>query len=220
MWPVSFPGKEVRRLTSATVVIDLDQTPEEVWKQTKSGHRNEINRARKQGYVCEVDEAFDRYSEFIEIYRASMRSMQASNYYNFNDDYFEELRHNLGNRLSLAIATLGGELAAASLFMTEGAWIQYHLSATHPDHRKMAPSKLIIDTVRMLGAEGPQKWLHLGGGRGGDKDSLLDFKGGFSTQRLEFNASGIILDTTAYQELSADSKSATTNYFPAYRDPI
>ena len=99
-----------------TVVVDLSLTEEELWRQTQSGHRNEINRARRAGHVVRIDEAWQRYDGFKQLYRETMKRVDASTYYFFDDAYFDGLRRALGAKLHLAVVEIGGELAAAGLF--------------------------------------------------------------------------------------------------------
>ena len=219
-WPNLHVGHEKRRISTPTVVIELAQPANELWHQTISGHRNEINRARRRGYTAEPDPDFERYEQFIDLYRHSMRSIGAEEYFLFSDEYFNQLRTQLGKGLVLVVALLNGELAAGALFTLRGQWVQYHLSATDSRHRSSSPSKLIIDSMRAWSKANGFRWLHLGGGRGGHRDSLLTFKAGFSQKLLTFNATGLILNSAVYARLTAlSANDPAHDYFPAYRKP-
>lgn len=217
-WPDLGIGQVAKRVISPTVFIDLSVSPNELWRQMESGHRSRIRGARKRGYSAEFDTRFVWYPEFIDMYRSNMRSMSANSYYLFPDDYFMELKEHLKEELILVVALQNGEFAAGGLFMFCGDWVQYHLSATNPNHRTISPSKLLIDAVRIRAQAEGRKWLHLGGGRGGANDALLSYKAGFSPSRLSFHATGIILDSTEYARLSRGMMSPSEDdFFPAYR---
>src|SRR5205085_7449937 len=65
--------------------------------------------------------------------------------------------------------------------------IQYHLSGTVEDRLKIAPMKLVIESVRQWACQRGARLLHLGGGRTSDpQDSLLHFKKGFSNDLHTF----------------------------------
>jgi hypothetical protein len=89
--------------------------------------------------------------------------------------------------------------------------------------------KLIIDQIRSWGTKNGYRWLHLGGGLGAQRDSLFDFKAGFSQTYLPFQASKIIVDQEAYQDLVACRRKwmathcqldTVSEFFPQYRQPL
>ena len=78
-------------------------------------------------------------------------------------------------------------MVSAALFFFHKPFINYHLSATPDEHVKVGGAKVIIEHVVNVGKAEGYKWLHLGGGLGGDEDdSLFIFKKGFSKLRLSF----------------------------------
>ena len=220
-WPTANVGYEKLRLTSPTVVLDLRQDPDFLWMQFRPGHRYEMTRAERLGYKTLVDRDGQYLSQFAGAYRENMSDSEASNYYFFSDDYFAKLRDALGERFVLLIALDSEDaFAAGAVFTVEGDWVQYHLACTDRAHKRLSPSKLIVNQMRLRAANDSRLWLHLGGGRGGSEDSLLKFKQGFSPLQRTFYASGIVLNAPEYERLQITQvASGVEDFFPAYRHP-
>ena len=69
------------------------------------------------------------------------------------------------------------------------------------------------------------RWYHLGGGRGGESDSLLHFKTGFSPLRLPYETVRVVLRDKDYRDLVAERQPQVdagdgSGYFPRYRDSM
>lgn len=84
----------------------------------------------------------------------------------------------------------------------------------------------MLDYVRYWGKERGNKVLHLGGGVGSAKDSLYEFKAGFSKQSHSFITLSLVIDEKQYRylvNLRAKGLSLLaedllqSNFFPAYR---
>lgn len=213
-----------------TAVIGLSDPVAQFWTETNNGHRLGIRKAEKAGFVTRFDhwEAFD---DFIEIYRLTMQHVNATTDYFFDKAYFEGLRDALGEHLHLCtVHAPDGRVAAAGLFPEVSGLVQNHLSGTHPDFRKNAPSKLMLHSTRMWAAERGYRQFHLGGGFGGREDSLFAFKAGFTKGRATFQSLRLVVDTQQNARLTqawarrhsgglpTDNESAT-DFFPAYRRP-
>lgn len=222
---LSRSGELVRH--GSTVVIDLSLSPEEMWSQTNAGHRNGINKLRRKGFTIRIDD-WSLFPEFLQIYQLTMQRVGASDFYLFSADYFDGLRQALGEeRLHLfAVMSPEGQIAAAGLFTRECDIVQFHLSGTAPEFMRQAPSKLMLDEVRLWAKESGHRWFHLGGGVGGASDALFEFKAGFSSLAQPFHTYRMILDEKQYSMLTqrravwAGSSSIADGFFPAYRAPL
>jgi GNAT acetyltransferase-like protein len=207
-----------------TVSVDLALSTEELWRQTMSGHRNEINRALRAGHRAYIDERWEHLPTFGRLYRATMERLGAGAYYRFPDRYFEQLRDALGHRLRLSVVDIGGTIAAAGLFVETAGIVQYHLSGSDEAFTRERPIKLLLQFVRAWAKERGNLRMHLGGGVGGKQDSLFRFKAGFSHSRHPFRTLRVVLDEAAYAELvhSHDPTLDPTRldgFFPLYRRP-
>jgi hypothetical protein len=171
-----------------------------------------------------VDYKWNHFEEFMQIYWQNMRRHQANDYYFFPKEYFVQLRAGLGDHLHLCIVKLDEQIACAGLFTEINGLVQYHLSGTKNEFLKQYPNKIMLDYMRQWSKKRGNKFLHLGGGVGGQADSLFQFKAGFSKLRHPFYTWRAITDENAYTEavkrwevmhgLKADM---ITGFFPAYR---
>jgi hypothetical protein len=209
-----------------TVALDLSRTDDEMWRETMSGHRNEINRALRAGHRAYVDDAFEHVARFVEIYQATMRRVGAGGYYFFSGDYVAAMRDALGDTLKLVVVEIAGAIAGAGLFVHTGDIVEYHLSGVDDAFINARPTKLMLHYVRAWARERGAKVLHLGGGLGGAADSLFKFKAGFGKGRGEFHTLRLVVDEDAYAALRRERGGTETapaelsGFFPAYRAPV
>ena len=205
-----------------TVSIDLSLSGDALWAQTRLNHRRDINRALKLGYVAHMDEDWSHFQAFKDLYRATMARRSAARFYFFDDDYFDGLRSDLGECLHLCVVEKDGVIAAAGLFTETSGIVQYHLSGTRDEFRLVQPTKLMMHFVRSWAKDRGHRVLHLGGGVGGEDDSLLLFKIGFSPIRHAFATLRMVIDEKEYGRLvearnrRLDPR-VRTGFFPLYR---
>jgi hypothetical protein len=222
--PLGEFGKLVQH--GRTVYIDLSLTPEQMWQETSNNHRRHIRQMQKKGFVVVHNEW--RYLEsFVKAYRESMSRLEASQFYFFSDDYFEYLRKALGDRLSLwTVLSPEGEVAAGGLFTAVKGIVEYHLGANVQEFLQWSPLKLLISEVRTWAREAGHRLLHLGGGVGGDMDSLYIFKSRFSPLAADFHTFRAVLMPEVYDQLTLKRfgggkrpEAEENDFFPAYRTP-
>jgi hypothetical protein len=204
-----------------TVYIDLAESPDEWQRQTHSGHRYEIRRLRKLNFRVIVDD-WSHLATFQEMYRQTMQRVAAREKYNFTFADFQNFHESLGPLLHIAsVVSPQGELAASALFMECAGIVQYHLSGSTESFLRLAPTKLLIDEMRYWAKDRGNRVLHLGGGLSGTRDSLFEFKAGFSRHRGAFHTSRIVTDSGRFQlAVLADplnDPSQHDNFFPPYR---
>jgi Acetyltransferase (GNAT) domain len=202
-----------------TVMVDLTLSEEVLLSQQRSGHAYEIRRLRSRGFTVVLDE-WSLYAPFIEIYQETMLRVGADQYYFFSDDYFHDLRQALGSHLHLvSVLAPDGSLAAAGLFLEAEGIVEYHLSGTATNYRKLAPTKLMLDAAIKWGKAAGNRVLHLGGGVRSRNDALFQFKAGFSDLRSWFETWRVICDDARYVQLTADAgvcEGSVDGFFPAY----
>ena len=218
----------VCQTTGTTVSIDLKLSSEEIWKQTKPGHRNKINRCKRRKLVPKIVDLKDNIGEFIDIYKETMDRVGARKNYYFSNFYFSYFATELAEVTHLAVVkSKDNEICCAGLFTECDGIVQYHLGGTRNKYLKEAPSKLMFDYIRYWAKERGNKILHLGGGLGGsENDNLFRFKAGFSPQRHTFLTIRLITEEKKYLALT-DSQAKLLNisseellsssFFPAYR---
>ncbi|KOP26758.1 FemAB family protein [Hapalosiphon sp. MRB220] len=213
-------------VTGETICVNLNLSHEEIWAQTRSDHRKDINRQKRSGLTARMV-SFDKYfDEFIVIYNQTMERVGARQLYYFGREYFRYLLNNLGTKLHLGIVELENQITCACLFTECCGIVQSYLSGTKNEFLKLSPDKLLFDYVRYWAKERGNEVFHMGGGYGGTKDGVYNFKAGFSKERRTFLTLRLITDEEKYHHLidlrakylNTDSETLlNSKFFPAYR---
>ena len=208
-----------------TVWIDLNDSLEAMWSQTRSSDRNRMNKLRRLGFRAYVDEDWERIDAFVDLYSDTMEFLGASAGYFYDRDYFERLREALDQRLHLCVVECPeGEVVSAGVFSEIGGLVQFHLSGTRTDHRRTSPSRLMIDHMRGFAKARGATRFHLGGGVGAAEDRLYEFKRGFSPYRAVFCSWRLVGDSDAYAAADAEAvrlgAMGGEGFFPRYRRPL
>jgi len=208
-----------------TIWIDLTNSEDEIWSQTRKQTRNAVNRLTKQGLTARIDTEFKHYDFFQESYYRTMDKTNAADWYYFDSDYFSSLRHALGGCLSLGVVEdEAGRMCAGALFTETGGIAQYHIAATNPDSEYREAMKLLLHFARTWFKARGNHSMHLGGGLGAEQDSLFLFKSGFSKERATFCTWRSIFNKDLYQDAQSLWESKTgkiaegiDGFFPPYR---
>jgi hypothetical protein len=212
-----------------TIVIDLALSEAEMQKQTRHGFRETIKKRKREGFIPRMVRLGDQVEVFNAIYEETMDRVGASRSFYFGNEYFYRLAEQLGEHLHLGIVELEGEVVCAALFTECCGIVQYHLSGTRTEFVKQSPSVLLNDYARLWAKERGNQVMHLGGGVGGAKDSLYNFKAGFSRQTAHLPVLRLITNEQEYcrlVELHAKvlqtpvEQLIQTTFFPAYRSPV
>jgi serine/alanine adding enzyme len=176
-------------------------------------HRNKVRKAENAGATVSAGEGLDG---FVALYEATMRRVGASEFYFFEPAYWEALER-LGEGLVRFDAAVGGQTVASALCLASPPWLHYHLSATSDTGRSTGSSTLVLlKAARWAQAKGYERF-HLGGGLGGQRDSLHHFKARFDPGGLLEAAVGkAVHDEEAYRRLSGGD-AGLDGFFPAYR---
>ncbi len=199
-----------------TVVIDVTQPIEELWRQTRRDHRSHIKRGDRAGYRAHFDDDWQHLADFATLYRETMQRVGATPEYLFRDEYFAELSKTMGRFLRLCVIEIDGVVAGAAIFSICDGIVGYHLSGTDSRSSRIAPTKLILQFVREWAHDVGAAWFLLGGGLGAQGDSLYEFKAGFGPLRRSFSTWRVVLDAPTYEDLGG-STSDLDGFFPAYR---
>ena len=181
-------------------------------------HRNVVRKAQKAGVAVDVTAAPADLSAFAALYERTMERQGAADYYFFPREYWERLTA-LGGHLVRFDALCEGEVVASALCLRGDRWLHYHLGATDDAARDLGASNLLLYTAAVWAQEQHLDEFHLGGGAGGNEDSLFAFKERFSPGgRREFWVGKAVHDGDAYDRLSG-GKIGLDGFFPAYRAP-
>lgn len=206
-----------------TVHCDLTPSVEDIWEQTCKNHKRNIRKLQKNCFTT-VRNDWTFWHPFMDVYRATMRRVGAKEFYLFSDNYFDDLKEALKDKLDLwVVLSADGEFAAGGVFTVTNGIIEYHLGGTAERFLGVAPSKLMFSDVRNWGKEEGHRVLHLGGGLGGEADSLFQFKAGFSHNYADFSTFRMVLDQGKYDRLEKKWRKLSgqarqdREAFPVYR---
>jgi hypothetical protein len=204
-----------------TVHVNLTLTEAALWSQTRERLRSYINRLQRAGFHVRFDD-WSTYNDFVNVYGETMTRLQANRFYRFPAEYFRDLRVALSERLHLcSVFDECGEFSCGALLTENQGIVQYHLSGTAGRFLSLSPSKLMLHEIILWAKRAGHKILHLGGGLGGQADSLLHFKAGFSPLRSDFFTYRLVCDAAKYACLSQQIRPEilSEDYFPQYRSP-
>ncbi len=209
-----------------TVSIDLGVNEKDQFSNYRKSHRYEIKRAYKEGMTAYIDHTWNAFDDFLKLYYATMKRVEAESTYFWDVQYFERLRKDLGENVKLIVAECGSVICSGAIFIHTNGIIQYHLSGSHPKYAKLAPSKLVIEEARHWGNAIHAKLLHLGGGVNSKEDSLFKMKSGFCSLRHRFYIWKYVVLPDVYYELEKarnnwlienKNLSIRSEFFPSYR---
>ena len=201
-----------------TVYMDIGNK-EIIWENITSKCRNMIRKAKKNGIRIEIDETGVSLEQFKDIYNKSMDRNKASDYYYFNNSFFNDTFHSLNNKIFIANAFYNKRIIASSLILRHKKYLHYHFSGTLKEYMKLAANNMIIYEAAKWGSDNGYKVFHLGGGYESQGDSLYRFKKSFSKlEDKDFYIGKQIYNNEAYNFLIGISgKEKNADFFPAYR---
>ncbi|MHB8458850.1 MAG: GNAT family N-acetyltransferase [Candidatus Limnocylindrales bacterium] len=210
-----------------TVSIDCTLDDESASAGYAPNLRRAISAARRDGLTSTHDDDWAGFTDFVRLYRDTMRRNGADAYYLFEIGDFLALRRAIGEHLHLFVTTAGHAIIAAGLFTEYGGIVQAHLVGTDEAQLRHSPYKLLVDDVRRWAHVRGDPVFHLGGGRGGRDDNLMLFKTRFSDRRHRFYTGRWILNRATYGELvvarwprKRERALRANGFFPAYREPV
>lgn len=198
------------------VTVNLDQSPEERWKQYGATTRNVLRRCAKALKF----EPSDDLETFEMLYAKTMEKNNADDFYYFDRRYYEGLL-NL-DAVQLFQVLYEGNVIAMAFFMVGDELAHYHLSANDTDFLRLNGNYYMLDQAFEFAANKGAKKFVLGGGRSPDPDdSLLRFKKKFSRETRMFHIAGLIHNREVYGEYIAQwenmNPGRSIRYFLKYR---
>ncbi|MFN2471671.1 MAG: GNAT family N-acetyltransferase [Gaiellaceae bacterium] len=178
-------------------------------------HRNAARKAEGAGVTVE---AVTGLGGFVPLYEESMRRAGAAAFYFFPPVYWEALER-LGDGLARFDALADEEVVASALCLASPPWLHYHLGATSEAGRRFGATTLLLLEAARWAQQGGYAVFHLGGGVGGARDSLHEFKRRFDPSGEREAAVGkAVHDADAYRAVGGDPADLS-GFFPAYGLP-
>jgi len=203
------------------VALDLTISLEEQRKQYQERVFRKIKQLRNKGYyVAEASSKAD-IRTFVEIYTLNMLRIDASDYYLFDETYFDRLLSSdeYDARLLFVYNETGYPICGAVIVFTNQI-IQAHLLGTRAEYLQDSPAKLLIDEITLLGRGMGMKYYNLGGGLGFKEDSLFQWKKTFSHLTFDYQSWRFVVNKAEYHSMVLDMGldcNSEVDFFPLYR---
>jgi len=199
---------------AGTVAWRLDEE-DDLFERMHRHHRRVVRKAIAAGVEATAALAPENLDRFRSLYEQTMERQEAAGFYYFPPEYWRELETALRDHVVLFEA---GE-DAALLCLHAPPWLHYHLGALSDAGRKLGASNLLFLEAARWAQELGYSRFHLGGGVGGARDSLFEFKLRFDPGgELEAAVGKVIHEEQAYRAL-AGVGAGLDGFFPAYRRP-
>ena len=180
-------------------------------------HKRHVRRNQRLGYevtsIAGPLVSSASLEAFYGVYTETMVRTRAHQRYFFSVEYMKQILASSLSWLFLA-RDPAGSIVAGAVTVVSGGWLHYFLGGTSDSHLAYSPFKNIMvammDLAATLGIA-----LNLGAGLA-PGDGLDIFKRGFANDDACFYTNDVIVDQSAYEQLSS-GHSREANYFPAYR---
>ena len=186
-----------------TVAINTEEPEEEIWSnQIISKNRNMIRKAEKNGLEYKAEYDFASMPQFVQLYNATMKRLEAEKFYFFDDNYYQSIIEKFRGKAFLGTVKKDGELICAALFMYSKDYGHYHLEGSNHEYAKLAANNLLLWKTACEFHRLGIKEFHLGGGYNSEPgNSLLKFKMSFSCNMKKFYIGKWIFNQEKYDEL-------------------
>ena len=188
------------------LILKLNKSWEDTFLEDFSGTaRNLIRNTEKKGFQFIIDESFNCYKDFMNLYYRNMEYSSASSYYYFSESFFKKLKKNLKGKLMFTYLKKDGVIYCSSLFFLHSGIITYYLSGRNIDYPKIPSNHAILGGIVKWGIENRFRIINFGGGRTEDsKDTLLKFKSNFSKSVVPFYIGKRIHSPDIYDNIKKD----------------
>lgn len=177
--------------------------------------------AAKSFIATRIPKTHGTIGKFIDLYKKSMKRLEADSFWNFSDEYLHDLCL-MDNAHIFVVMTPDNAIEVISLVLVSGNTAHYHLTANTANNPKSHANDLLIDEIIRWASVNDLSWVFLGGGRTSDpNDSLLAYKKGFSPTTLQVKTQFRIFDVARYDEMVAAreavlQRKVTPGFVPAY----
>jgi len=207
------PSVEVE-LLGGTIAWRLDEEGD-LFERMHRHHRRVARKALAAGVEPTAAVAPESLEPFRSLYEQTMERQAAAGFYYFPPEYWRALETDLRGHVVLFEAGDDAKL----LCFAAPPWLHYHLGASSDAGRKLGAGTLLFLEAARWAQELGYTRFHLGGGVGGRRDSLYEFKLRFDPGgELEAAIGKAIHDEHAYRAL-AGPQAGLDGFFPAYRAP-
>lgn len=207
-------------LLKKVVSTDLQLYGDPLDSEVKKRKIKDARKARERGLTTSFEFSPKSLDSQIKIYKDTMDRNEASDFYYFDDNYFDKLLKNLNDDLLLVNVILDEKIIGFELSFIYEKFIYAHIAGTISDYLKYSPNDLsTVDIIDWGHKAGYSQYLTGGGVTSDEDDSLYLYKKAFSkNSNLNFYIGKKIWDKKSYDYLcNLITVDDQNSYFPAYR---
>lgn len=220
---ITFAGEvEVK---APNVVRRLTLDAEALWYAYEHKVRKNVNKARREGVVVEIDCNGTRLAEFLDVYYKTMDRREATSGYYFPPAFFNTMVEKLPDQFSFFHAVHEGKVVSTELVLVSADHVYSFLGGTLPEAFHLRANDLLKHEIIEWGREQGKQTFVLGGGYNGP-DGIFRYKLSFAPDgEVPFRVGKRIYSQSAYNSLvvlrqqsapGAEERSRS-GFFPAYR---
>lgn len=201
---------ELNREVSISILPD---SPDTYLSELKSKTRNMIRRSRKEGYTTKELTLKDGLDDFIKLYEETMSKNNATNFFSYDINYYNNLLKLPENEVSLhGVFDKNDQMVSCAIGLIQGEYGFYHLGASNQSASKYGAGNLVLfDLARGFMAKGV-KFFNVGGGRTTTPDdALFKFKRNNGTSTDSFFIGKRVIDSESYNSIVTKWKKVYKN---------
>lgn len=180
----------------------LPSDAETFMQQLNSKTRNMIRKARKTGLVAKPMKVAEGLEEFRALYGETMARNQATDFFMYDDHYYDYLLKLHEDELQLFAVYQEDQMVAAAMTLVHGNMAFYHLGASTLEASRCGAGNQVLFEMACHLIDQDVPYFSVGGGRTTDEgDALFRFKKSNATSVGEFHIGKRVLQPMAQQDI-------------------
>lgn len=161
------------------VYLNMDNNLDTIWRSYKHCNRKNIKKAENSGIRIIFEETGGKLDDFLNIYIKTMDRNQASDYYYFSREYFNNICNTLNGDFIYFYAIKDEKIISSELILYDQNYAYSFLGGTLEEYFEYRPNNLLKhEIIKELKRRGIRYYV-LGGGHK-RHDGIYDFKKSFS----------------------------------------
>ena len=201
--------------TTVGVKLSDFNTLDNYLQNTHKDHKRGFNIALQNNLLFKMEKYNkETVTRFKIIYDATMNNLSSSQYYYFNDAYYNIL-DKLLEHVFFANVYKDSQLIASCMIFKYEDWLHYHLGGSLLEYRYLRPNNFIHCKIIEYGILNKFKLYHLGSGLT-EKDTLYTFKNKISNIQFNYIIYKNVLNKDIYDLITKISPE-NDGYFPIHR---
>lgn len=203
-----------------TVGTNIKDFEDPITSEFSKSTRKMIRKILKLGVTYRITEKPDSLERFKKIYYSTMDRNNASDYYYFDDNYFNMCLEYFQEHIILVEVLYEEKVIASGFYFVSGNVVHAHLSGTLKDYLYLSPAYIIKYATADWAKENNIHLIHYGGGTSNSEDDpLYKFKKKFGKNtEFDFYVGKRIWNENIYRQLCEVKRvDNDISFFPAYR---